>query len=356
MTRFLTEDQLEALGLAAARLGESVTLAWPEEGVAHGRGLGDAVIGVTAILSINYAGIHFGAASVPLAEPLRISIDQAEEDHRILKVTGPADAPGDVRMLPPASGGTAPGGPAWARDPRDPATVLLDLRPAAAAGGTILLPSGEGLLIVAAPTGLEVTRIHGEPSLPPFAEIRSPVADWIASHHAPWLRQEIQARLERADHWQHAVAVGLFARHAVPSDRGALDATTQADLVRPRLWAYRLAPAQVQTMALLLRAEVERLLAGVDELAAAMACDDPRWRAELVRLCHGRDDIEGVRILLNQAGAGDAVAPVVDLLDENGASLVRSLPVALSIDDARLREVARFDPTAWWATLAMSGA
>jgi len=355
MTRFLTEDQLEALGLAPARLGESVTLAWPEEGAAHGRGLGDAVIGVTAILSVNYAGIHFGAASVPMAESLRISIDQAEEDRRILKVSGPAEAPADVRMLPPAAGGRARG-PAWARDPRDPTTVLLDLRPSAAAGGAIVLPSGEGLLIAAGPNGLEVTRIYGELSLPPFAEIRSPVVDWIAAHHAPWLRDEIQARLERADAWQHAVAVGLFARHAPATDRGARDPASQADLVRPRRWAHGLRPAEVQTIELLLRAEVERLLAAIDDLAETMACDDSWWRADLVAICQGRDDVEGVRILLNEAGAGAAVAASVELLDVTGARFVQSLPVVLSIDDPRLREVARFDPTAWWATLAIPGA
>ena len=169
MTRFLTEDQLAALGLDPSRLGASVTLAWPEEGAAHGRALGDAVIGVTAILSVNYAGIHFGAASVPIAEPLGISIDQAEEGViGSSRWSGPAETPGHVRMLPPAAGGAAAASrPAWARDPRDPATVLLDLRPAASAGGTIVLPSGEGLLIVVGPHGLEVTRVHSELAQPP---------------------------------------------------------------------------------------------------------------------------------------------------------------------------------------------
>jgi hypothetical protein len=352
MTRLLTGDQLEGLGLDPTRIGESVTLAWPEEGAAHGRGLGDAVIGVTALLTANYAGIHFGAASVPLAEPLGISIDQAEEDPRILKVTGPADAVAEVRMLPPALPAAPARGPAWARDPRDPATVLLDLRPSGSAGGAVVLPTGEGLLIVAGPSALEVTLIHGELSLPPLVEIRAPVAGWIAPHHVPWLRDEIQARLERADSWQEAVAVGLFARHAVASDRTTLDAASEADLVRPRQWARGLGPAEVETIDLLLEAEVERLLMRLEALAGTMACDDAAWRADLVTLCRARDDVEGVRLLLNEAGAGGSVEHSVELLDEIGASFVRSLPVVLSIDDARLREVIRFDHTAWWAALA----
>jgi hypothetical protein len=259
-------------------------------------------------------------------------------------------------MLPPATGGARPSHPAWARDPRDPATVLLDLRPSTSAGGAIVLPSGDGLLIVVGPHGLEVTRVHGELSPAPLAEIRAPVAGWLAPYHAPWLRDEIQARLERADAWQDAVAVGLFARFALASDRAGLDPLGQQDLVRPRLWARGLGMAEVQTMALLLRAEVERLLAAVDDLAGTMACDDPRWRADLVELCHGRDDVEGVRLLLNEAGSGAIVTRAVELLDEIGSRFVRSLPVVLTLDDPRLREVARFDHTAWWATLAAAGA
>jgi hypothetical protein len=348
-----SEAQLRELGLDPTRLGESVTLPWPGEGVAHGRAPADTAMDVATIVDRDYAGVHFAPASVPPAQALRLSIHQAEEDARIVKVTGPPDAPLEVRMLAPVAGRPA----AWARDLRDPATVLLDVRPATSAGGLVLLPEGEGLLITEAPEGLVVFPVFREGlAPPPFPEIGSPLLEWLGPRHARWLRAEIHARLERADPWQHAVAVGLFARLAVAADRPPTDVAGGDDLARPRRWARRLAPPQVATLALLLKAEAVRLLDLVADLAEAMACDEDGWRAELAELCRGRDDLEGVRLLLQEAGAGETVADAVGLLDEAGARFLGSVPVRLVIDDVRLREAAAFDPGAWWAAPARRGA
>jgi hypothetical protein len=350
MTRLLDDDQLRALGLDPARLGETTTVPWPEEDAAHGRSVSDvAAVGVAAALS-------FAPASVPVAEVLGISIHQAEEEPRILKLVGPPGVSADVRMLPPATAGLGPRPAASLRDPHDPATVRMDLRPWMSAAGVIILPSGHGLAITPRPDGLKVVLIVPAPiTLAPFAQIESPVAGWISERHEPWLRQEIQARLARANAWQHAVAVGLFARLAVASEQAAPTPDGKGDLARPRRWARNLERAQIATLELLVKAEVERLLAVIDELTQTMACDDQDWRSELLELCRGRDDVEGVRILLNEAGADDTVTDTVRFLDEAGSQFVRSLPVVLKVEDERLHRVASFDHGAWWVALAGSG-
>jgi hypothetical protein len=353
MTRLPSDDQLRALGLERSRLGETVVLDWPEAAAAHGRGLTDmAIAGLTVagiIAAPDYGGLHFGRAAVPAAEALGISIDQAEEDRRILKVSCASGAPAIVRVLPPLGPTAPPDQKAWARDPEDLATVLLDVRPWVSSGGAVLLPGGDGLLITIGEDGrLRLTEVvAGGPRTPPV-EIAAPVASWLSDEHPPWLRRAVETRLGQPSPWRQAAAVGLVARLAAPLRA----APAAADLAGPRRWVRGLGPGQLDALELLLRTEVERLLLAAADLARTMACDDRGWRSALVELCQGRDDVEGVRILLNEAGAGAALAGAIRDLDDAGARLVRSLPVRLRIDDARLREVRALDEAAWWALLA----
>jgi hypothetical protein len=332
----LNAGDLRILGLRESMLGEKMHVPWPGRGRRRGE---HAPIPLPELIASHYAGAHFTNAALPFADALGIEVGVLAENPRIVKFTAPPNVALELRTLQPASG-------AAGHDPNEPASVLVDL--AAAGVARLVLPEGNGLLLIPGRRGLEVTRVLTAPSLvEPLAAISSPVAEWAAARE-PWLRDEITRRLARRDPWQTAVATGLFARLAIPVDAALAATAVHEDLALPRRWARALEPAAVETLVDLLDAEVQRLLAEVSDLSRAMACDDPGWRAAVLDLCRARDDLEGVRVLLNETLAAERVASMTMVIDAAANRFVQSLPAELALGDTRLERVAILDPEAWW--------
>jgi hypothetical protein len=70
------------------------------------------------------------------------------------------------------------------------------------------------------------------------------------------------------------------------------------------------------------------------------------WRA----LCHERDDLEGVRVLLREAGAGGQLEEALRETDASGRAVRFSWPREVDVDDERLRRAALSNPGAWWGS------
>ena len=223
MTRFVTEDQLEALGLDRgearrerhARLARGGGGAWPGTG-----GRGDRR--------------HGHPQRQLRGDPLRGGLGAARRAARDLDRPGRRGSPdpqgerarGDARGRPNAAagvGGHPPGGP---RGPRSARSRHGAARPATLGvrGGTILLPSGDGLLIVAAPAR---ARGHPHPRRALSGAARGdPLAggrlDGAASRAVAPGRDPGAARARRCTgrtRWPSGSSRG----YALASDRGGLD-------------------------------------------------------------------------------------------------------------------------------------
>lgn len=340
----LSDQELHTLGLSRAQLGESDSLDWPEEVVAHGASLRPALAALAVLVASQFANCHFLQTRLGVVESLAARLEQLEEEPRILKLVGP---PGMIPSVQTAREATEAESIVF--DPHDPATVHLDFR--ATNVVRVTLPNGRGLLIEVHDDGLVISPTF---SVEPLAVIDSEVAHWCGGSQDDWLREEIQYRLDRQDPWQHAVAVGLFARFGGATKPASavvsamLEHRIDPDLARPRQWVRDLNPAQIRTLELLALAETGRLHAAIDELWQLMACDEPAWQEELLDLCRGRDDLEGIRLLLVEAGAAERISDDIAILDEAGERFMQSLPVVVAASEARLARVRSLDPGVWW--------
>jgi hypothetical protein len=93
-----------------------------------------------------------------------------------------------------------------------------------------------------------------------------------------------------------------------------------------------------------------------DELRAAMVQledrlepDTSAWRDDWMTICHRRDDLEGVLLLLREAGAGERLVAALESVDHLGRLLVFHVPAGVVDADERLRRVRLGNPAAWWA-------
>jgi len=341
----LSDQELHALGLNRAQLGEGDILDWPEDVIAHGAALRPALAVLAVLVASQFANHHFLQTTLGVVEGLAARLEQLEEEPRILKLVGPPGA--TLTVQTPRETTTTE---SFRPDPNDPATVYMDLRATNAV--RVTFPGGNGLVVEIQSDGIV---INGVFSVEPLAGIDSEVAHWCGERQEDWLQQEIQHRLARQDPWQHAVAIGLFARFggAVQPAReivtGMLEHRVDPDLARPRQWARGLNPAQIRTLELLARAEIDRLHAAIDELWELMACDEPAWQQELLDLCRGRDDVEGIRLLLVEAKVAERIADDIGILDQAGERFMQSLPVVVAGSDARLARARSLGPGDWWA-------
>jgi hypothetical protein len=63
-----------------------------------------------------------------------------------------------------------------------------------------------------------------------------------------------------------------------------------------------------------------------------------------------RDDLEGVRTLLLEAGGSERLDAALRPVDQAGLALAARLPRGFRLRDERLRRIALGDPAAWWAS------
>jgi hypothetical protein len=338
MSRSIEPEELAALGIDASRLGDAATLPWPTEPVGLGQAPPAAAVGLAALLAQGLSQASFLEAGVPVLERLGARLGVLAGNPHVIKLTGPPDEP--PRARPSRAG---PG--ALHVDVDDPSTLLLDLD---SAGATLLtMPDGTGVVLALRPEGLHLVRVL------------SPLEAWCRSCGDKWLVREVESRFaEHGGHglWPATVGAGVFSRLRLPPEGGAGQAAIEALLAgrvdpepaRPRAWVRSLRAEDRRAVDARGAREATALERSITRLADEPAPEDSGWRDDLTRAAQARDDLEGVRVLLHDAGGGQGTDAALGPIDRAGRALVARLPRGFRLPDERLRRIALGDPGAWW--------
>ncbi len=142
--------------------------------------------------------------------------------------------------------------------------------------------------------------------------------------------------------WEETTAAGRIARAMGP-------AISPAATAAARRWTRSLTPDQrtlIERFAIVEAHGIAGRLARLQDGLGVDATVDLAWQA----LCWDRDDVEGVRVLLREAGAGDALAAALRAVDDVGRAVRFSWPSDVDVHDARLQQVSEADPGAWWGS------
>lgn len=182
------------------------------------------------------------------------------------------------------------------------------------------------------------------------------LAPWIGDD--AWLAASVAARLRAGTPIEVAQAVGEVWRlrrrrpEAVREHLAALLAGRPvAALDPPRAWAGGLSAEDRDQLERRGLVAVELLETQLDDALDEADVDDPSWQRRLLGLCHRRDALEGLVLVLQGAGGGAALTTALAELDDRGQAVfggLRDWPAPA--DDERLRRAAELDPDAWWTT------
>lgn len=184
-----------------------------------------------------------------------------------------------------------------------------------------------------------------------------PVEEWTVKTQDTWMQAQI-AGAAGTDGWTSTSLAGQLARLCEPETRdvaaliasGRLqDLVNEAELA-PRRWARLLDARSRQALEQQAVRRAEALGDDLTDLFDTLSADMAEASGSWTRLCHRRDDIESVRVLLREAGAGDTLDDVLEAADRMGRAIRINLNAAISAADERLRRVALGDPSAWWGS------
>ncbi len=181
------------------------------------------------------------------------------------------------------------------------------------------------------PRAIGVRAVHAWPA-PPV---------WDAANDSGVVRVE-DSGVDGAPRWGATVAAGRLARRIEP---GASEAAS----IAARRWLRGLTANQralIERFAIAQARDIAAHLSRIQDGQGLDASLDFAWQA----LCWGRDDVEGVRVLLREAGTGDALAAVLRSVDTTGRAVRFSWPSEVDVHDARLQIVSEADPGAWWGS------
>lgn len=192
---------------------------------------------------------------------------------------------------------------------------------------------------------------------PVYAWPAPPVEEWNVKTQDTWMHEQMKIATG-SDTWTRTSLAGQLARLCEPEQRdvaalirsGRLQDLVSDVELAPRRWARAL--DQRSTMALEQQAvrRAEALSDDLTDLFDTLSADMTEASESWQRLCHRRDDIEGVRVLLREAGAGGALEEVLAEADRSGRAVRINLDGTVSAADERLRRVALGDPSAWWGS------
>ena len=187
-------------------------------------------------------------------------------------------------------------------------------------------------------------------------DVRDPLAQsvqtWLDDLRDQWLEELVSSRIRRAGLWNVVVGAALYGRllSGEPGERRRiLSALNRGkmdwQLSRPRAFFARLSSQQLDAMeglALAALDALEEAMVSVEDLSGAA-----RART-LLDICHRRDDLQAVRILLQGVRPDSAVASALDDFDPSGEEFIDECdPMDLPFDE-RLRRMAVFDVETWW--------
>jgi hypothetical protein len=344
----LSQEQRQNLGLEGLMIGEgqSIVLA---RAVAHGL-VTEAAADYHAFRELDRSPFQW--TPIRELEELGFRLEVGLDRPKIIKVIDETGAPIVVHGI-----GLVPA--AFHKDPKDPSTVFLDLDIPGAR--TVLRETEAGVLIVPAEQSLTVYPVTG-PNLcvEPLSEIRAPLVDWCREVRDAWLVGQFEKAAGSEDSWSHCVAAGMYARLAEPADaaeaerevKRLLSGRVVDRMAKPLVWAWTLSAEQCATLEDLALAEIDHLDTLLGHLEDEATPEEKGWCEDLLELCRRRDDLEGILLVLAEAGAGQRLARACGGFDRRAEIFSASIPARVSFQDEKLRRAWLGSPEAWWASFS----
>lgn len=346
-----TPEEVEALGLEGARFGETAEIEGGRSGPSMGYRQPAVAEAISPAQALALAPHELIPQAMAAADTVGLRIGSPHDAPHILVVASADGRPVRVRQAREA---------AASAEPQDPSRVALDIRAAGAA--TVTRTDGLGVAIKWQDRSIAVIAFVEnfrpvDPVVPPLPD--PPVEAWAEAFADAWLRDFVRARVD-ASPWSRLAVAGVLARLAEPAAGAAVEALLAGKvderIAAPRRWARSWTAEERAGVAAHARAAIDDLHEDLDAVTAALAPGDEDWRADVLALLQDRDELEGVVLLLREAGAADAVEPMLAALDERGRRFVSATPGWRPLRDEQLRRAALGDPESWWAALATEGA
>jgi hypothetical protein len=345
MKPLIDSDLLQQLGFAAQASLESEFVARPQAqtGEAAGRDW-LASLSLAALLQVPPSTIHFEPVRSAVSEAAGIGLEEAREVPGVYRLT--ADRDTRLEVVARAESDVAS-----VRSSDDPGVVVWDGRSSPVLR---VMVSGRPVAFGSEAHGLRVETPSQALSLDAFASVDAPLPAWAATTGDSWLSAELRRANEIGGTWAHVVAAGMAARLTEPPETD-ISENVQAllaggvidELARARRWARSLTSDQRRTVEDLALAEADALAVLLDDVDAA-ASVEPNTLGSWLSICHRRDDLAGVLVLLGETGEGARLHAALEDIDRTGRRVRLNMPVSPRARDERLRRVADRQPYAWW--------
>jgi hypothetical protein len=357
MSALFTDEELAQLGIDADTLGSVERLAAPHPRVDEARGprpttLAEPGQASSFETSSRGADTQFEAAALHAIERrtvrsdvlARVGVNAAFDERRFeVLLSADADLEFQLERVDPVAAGLRDASTRAARTP-----VRLSLL--GSFRFVIATPEGSALALVAIDEReVRLQNVYPWPA--------PPARQWLEAIRDDLLRDLVTKRVA-GDRWDQTTMAGVLARlQAEPTGdlaRARLAALRAggdaAPSLAPRLWMRAFSPAQRAAVERVARVSAgrlgDRVAAFLDRLSPKALDLQEHWRA----LCHERDDLEGVRVLLREAGAGQQLEEALEKADEAGRAVRFSWPPEQRVDDERLRKVSLSNAAAWWGS------
>ena len=341
--RDATEERLAALGMPGAQVGETERISVAP----HPAGEGRSMLAVTDPAEAAEAGT-FVPVDSPMLESGGVFLAMLDDWPDVLRVMCAQDnVIVDLRGFP------------WVAFDQDDAGVACCLA-TAPEPGVVITSRGTYLLDW---RDRRIQAVSWPVTTAAVENVTSPVGEWARESIDGWLSEEIRVRLDHGGTWSAVVATGMFARLERLSEGRAREIVTNQlagalddRAARPWRWVRSLSLRQLEAIESLTLAETDILHRFMDDALRAVALDDPNWCEDIREICHRRDDVECAWRLLSEVGTGRRIRSLVAQLDATGDAFFAGLRGKLALEDERLKRVAREQPDAWWARVAVGDA
>jgi hypothetical protein len=332
-------------------VSETDRLSWAVSGESHAKGVVPAAaLAFSTLAASGFVDVPFAVVSAQALGRLDAAVS-APGTH-VMRLSAPRGHAMHVRV---------PDG--WRAEDvsyvpeEDPGTVYVDL----AAVPAVLVRGGTDVVVLHADQrGVVVTGVAR--SVESMAPLEQPPAlgAWLAACDDAWLVEQVAPLSTAGDPWTAAVAAGMLGRLTTPGSptqaRAWLDAARRGEVSEsirgPRRWAAALSSSDVARLEAQAVADAAALALDVEEAVTDVDARADGWEDTVRELSHRRDDLEGVLLLLDAAGAADATRAALAAVDREGLVLRLAIGNEALEHDERLRRAGLKDPDAWWAAHA----
>jgi len=351
MSTVATRAELAQLGLTSFDLADSVEVPWPSTDVSQALGRGQiTALSFTAMLAAKFVGVPFAPVRIPAFGSIELSI--AQTSARVLRVTA---RPGQQLHIYALKGSVREGVTVYTPS-EDPSTTYID---AEKLPGIVARTEAAGIALSATESGLEFAELVKPIELAPLTRLEPPVMEWARASGDTWLVEQAMTKTQSHSSWSRVVAAGMLARLAVPSSgsdarswmQRFADGVVDDSLAAPRRWVRTLSRQETLSVEELALAEVEAVHSAIEEFVIDVDNSVPRWTDVWCELCHRRDDLECVLVLLDESGAADRLRHALRGLDREGEIVRLSVPPLTASTDERMRRTALKNPGAWWGAM-----